>query len=170
MTKRGSSRPSGTASEIITEKGSDTVRLWSRNGIDVTPTYACLLTALPKIKGSCVIDGELCALDAQGRSRFQLLQNAYNKKAQLLYVIFDALFVDGKDIRDKPLLECKKILKALLPHDPLLRYQRERRRVRQTRVRRGAARPRRGRDRQAGSGTLLLGQANARVAQVQGRA
>jgi bifunctional non-homologous end joining protein LigD len=50
------------------------------------------------------------------------LQNALSKKAKLLYVAFDALFVDGKDIRKKPLLERKKILKALLPPDPLLRY------------------------------------------------
>lgn len=75
-----------------------------------------------RFKRSCVIDGELCALDAHGRSRFQLLQNALNKKARLLYVVFDALFVGGKDIREKPLLERKKILKALLPRDPLLRY------------------------------------------------
>ena len=81
-----------------------------------------LLPALQKIEGSCVIDGEICALDAQGRSRFQLLQNALNKKAKLLYVVFDALFVDGTDIRQKPLLERKKLLKALLPREPLLRY------------------------------------------------
>ena len=31
-------------------------------------------------------------------------------------------FVDGRDIREKPLLERKEILKALLPRDPLLRY------------------------------------------------
>jgi len=74
-----------------------------------------LLPALHKIDGSCVIDGELCALDAHGRSRFQLLQNALNKNAKLLYVVFDALFVGGKDIREKPLLERKKILKALMP-------------------------------------------------------
>jgi bifunctional non-homologous end joining protein LigD len=107
---------------LITEKRGHTVRLWSRNGIDVTTKYAVLLPTLQKIEGSCVMDGELCALDAHGRSRFQLLQNALNKKARLLYVVFDALFVDGKDIRKKPLLERKKILKALLPRDPLLRY------------------------------------------------
>jgi bifunctional non-homologous end joining protein LigD len=107
---------------LITDKRGDNVTLWSRNGIDVTATYAVLLPALRKIDGSCVIDGELCALDAHGRSRFQLLQNALNKKARLLYVIFDVLFVDGKDIGEKPLLERKKILKVLLPHDPLLRY------------------------------------------------
>jgi bifunctional non-homologous end joining protein LigD len=107
---------------LITEKRGHTLRLWSRNGIDATTRYAVLLPALQKIEGSCVIDGELCALDAHGRSRFQLLQNALNKKARLLYVVFDALFVGGKDIRKKPLLERKKILKALLACDPLLRY------------------------------------------------
>jgi bifunctional non-homologous end joining protein LigD len=107
---------------LITEKHGHAVRLWSRNGIDVTTRYAVLLPALQKIDGSCVIDGELCALDTHGRSRFQLLQNALNKKARLLYVVFDALFVGGKDIRKIPLLERKKILKALLPRDSLLRY------------------------------------------------
>jgi bifunctional non-homologous end joining protein LigD len=107
---------------LITQKSGRIVRLWSRNGVDVTPKYAVLLPALQEIDGSCVIDGELCALDAHGRSRFQLLQNALNKKTTLLYVVFDALFVDDKDIREKPLLERKEILKALLPRDPLLRY------------------------------------------------
>jgi bifunctional non-homologous end joining protein LigD len=107
---------------LVTEKRGNTVRLWSRNGIDATSRYAVLLPSLQKIEGSCVIDGEICALDAHGRSRFQLLQNALNKKATLLYVVFDALFVGDNDIRQKPLLERKEILKALLPRDPLLRY------------------------------------------------
>jgi bifunctional non-homologous end joining protein LigD len=107
---------------LIAEKQGRSVRMWSRNGVDVTEKYRVLLAALQKIEGSIVIDGELCALDAHGRSRFQLLQNALNKEARLLYVAFDALFAGGKDIREKPLLERKKILKALLPRDPLLRY------------------------------------------------
>lgn len=107
---------------LITEKRDHTVRLWSRNGIDVTTRYAVLLPALGKIEGSCVVDGELCALDPQGRSRFQLLQNALRKQERLLYVVFDALFVGGKDIRAQPLLGRKEILKTLLPRDPLLRY------------------------------------------------
>ena len=86
------------------------------------PKQGGLLPGLQKIDGSCVIDGEICALDAHGRSRFQLLQNALNKKARLLYVVFDALFVGGKDIRAKPLLRRKEVLKALLPRDPLLRF------------------------------------------------
>jgi bifunctional non-homologous end joining protein LigD len=107
---------------LVTEKRGQSVKLWSRNGIDVTAKYAVLLPALQKIKGSCVLDGELCALDARGRSRFQLLQNALSKKGKLLYVIFDALFAGDQDLRKKPLLERKKILKSILPSDPLLRY------------------------------------------------
>jgi bifunctional non-homologous end joining protein LigD len=107
---------------LIAEKRNDTVRLWSRNGIDVTKRYQVLLEVLQKIDGSCVLDGELCALDAHERSRFQLLQNALNKKARLLYVVFDTLFAGSKDIRQSPMLKRKEILKALLPSDPLLRY------------------------------------------------
>jgi bifunctional non-homologous end joining protein LigD len=70
---------------LVTEKRANVVRLRSRNGIDVTSRYAPLLPALQKIKGSCVMDGEICALDAQGRSRFQLLQNALNKKKRNYY-------------------------------------------------------------------------------------
>jgi bifunctional non-homologous end joining protein LigD len=107
---------------LVTEKGKRGVRLWSRNGIDVTTRYEVLLPGLQKIGSSCVLDGELCALDAHGRSRFQLLQNALRQKGGLLYVVFDALFVDGRDIRQKPLLERKEILKKLLPREPLLHY------------------------------------------------
>jgi bifunctional non-homologous end joining protein LigD len=107
---------------LITEKRGHAPRLWSRNGIDVTTRYAMLLPGLQKIDGSCVIHGEICALDGHGRSRFQLLQNALNKKVRLFYVVFDALFVGGKDIRAKSLFERKVILKALLPRDALLRF------------------------------------------------
>jgi bifunctional non-homologous end joining protein LigD len=107
---------------LITEKRGNAVKLWSRNGIDVTARYAVLSPALQKIEGPCVLDGELCALDEHGRSRFQLIQNALNKKAKLLYVVFDVLFVGNEDIRQRPLLDRKELLKALLPRDPLLRY------------------------------------------------
>ena len=46
----------------------------------------CSCRRFKRSEDSCVIDGELCALDADGRSRFQLLQNALNKKAKLLYM------------------------------------------------------------------------------------
>ena len=114
---------------LIAEKGVKTVRLWSRNGIDDTSRCAVLLPALQKVEGSCVIDGELCALDAQGRSRFQLLQNALNKNAKLLYVVFDALFVDGTDIRQTPLLETKETFKSSVAARTTTALQRARHKV-----------------------------------------
>ena len=44
------------------------------------------------------------------------------QKAKLLYVVFDVLFVEGKDIRDRPLLERKETPRTLLPRESLLRY------------------------------------------------
>jgi hypothetical protein len=109
-------------------------------------------------------DRWVCALDAHGRSRFQLLQNALNKNARLLYVVFDAIFVGGKDMRAKPLLERKEILKALLPREPLLRFSEHW----QAGVRQSTTSARRGSDRQACGGSLLLRRTYARVAQIQG--
>ena len=42
---------------LITEKADHNVKLWSRNGIDVTTTYAVLLPALQKIEGSRPMGG-----------------------------------------------------------------------------------------------------------------
>jgi len=111
---------------LIAEKRGAHVVLWSRNGINVTKKYPAVLSALKKIKHSCVLDGELCALDARGRSRFQLLQNAnsknQHKKTTLLYVVFDLLFLDGDDLRKRPLLERKALVRSILPRHKLLRY------------------------------------------------
>ena len=52
------------------------VTLYSRNGKIISDSYLPVARALGKIDGDAVIDGELVALDAAGRSRFQLLQNA----------------------------------------------------------------------------------------------
>jgi bifunctional non-homologous end joining protein LigD len=62
------------------------------------------------------------ALDAEGRSRFQLLQNAEREPTHLLYCVFDLLYLDGKDLRRKTLLERKAALERILPHSPLLQY------------------------------------------------
>jgi bifunctional non-homologous end joining protein LigD len=55
---------------LITEKRGNALKLWSRNGIDVSARYAVLLPALGKIEGSCVLDGELCASTSMGVRAF----------------------------------------------------------------------------------------------------
>jgi bifunctional non-homologous end joining protein LigD len=97
-------------------------KLYSRNGLDISRKYPSIVAALAKIKDSAVLDGELVALDRNGRSRFQLLQNAGRELARLLYCVFDLLFLDGKDMRKLPLIERKAALKAILPKSKLLLY------------------------------------------------
>jgi bifunctional non-homologous end joining protein LigD len=98
------------------------VTLCSRSGLIVSKTYKPIAKALEKLKGDAVIDGELVALDANGVSRFQLLQNALRTSANLHYCVFDIMFGDGEDLRDLPLIERKNRLRSILPKDPLLTY------------------------------------------------
>ena len=65
--------------------------------------------------GEAVLDGEIVALDAQGRSRFQLLQNA-EPAAEQRFVAFDLLWLDGEDLRGRPLEERRELLESVLAH------------------------------------------------------
>jgi bifunctional non-homologous end joining protein LigD len=98
------------------------VTLYSRSGLIVSDNYLPIAQALEKVRKDGVIDGELVAIDAQGISRFQLLQNARRTAANLRYCVFDLMFLAGKDLRGLPLIERKERLRVLLPKDPLLIY------------------------------------------------
>ena len=96
------------------------VELFSRNGKIISDSYRAVAGALEAITHDAVLDGELVALDPNGRARFQLLQNALRSQASLRYYLFDLMFLDGADLRGLPLLERKERLGRLLPNHPLL--------------------------------------------------
>lgn len=98
------------------------VTLYSRNGKIISHSYIEVAKALEGVKGDAVIDGELVALDKNGVSRFQLLQNALRHEAKLLYCAFDLMFHDGEDLRGMTLLDRKKRLKAVLPRHRLIAF------------------------------------------------
>ena len=98
------------------------VTLYSRNGQVVSDSYRAVAQALEKVKVDAVLDGELVALDADGVSRFQLLQNALRAEAPLRYCIFDVMFAGGEDLRGLPLIERKTGLRRILPRHPLLAF------------------------------------------------
>ena len=58
------------------------VTLYSRNGKIISQNYSEVAKALEDVEGDAVIDGELVALDTNGVSHFQLLQNALRSKSQ----------------------------------------------------------------------------------------
>ena len=82
--------------------------LYSRNGNDLSAKYPTICDALSAVRQEAVFDGELVALDAHRRLRFQLLQNARRDSVRLLYCVFDLLYLDGKDLRGWPLLKRKE--------------------------------------------------------------
>jgi ATP-dependent DNA ligase len=75
------------------------VTLYSRNGKFISHSYIEVARALEGVQGDAVIDGELVALDKDGVSHFQLMQNALRHEAKLLYCAFDLMFHDGEDLR-----------------------------------------------------------------------
>jgi bifunctional non-homologous end joining protein LigD len=62
---------------------------------------------------------EIAALDAEGRSSFQLLQSyGIRKNIPLVYYAFDLLNLEGADVRDQPLLARRKLLAQLFKNAP----------------------------------------------------
>jgi DNA ligase-1 len=97
---------------------SEGCRLYSRTGDEVTKSFPEIVKA---IKGNFVLDGELLAgVDNKPRT-FNDLQQRLNKKAPAekfikanpcFIKVYDILFFNGIDLRDKTLIERKKILNS----------------------------------------------------------
>jgi bifunctional non-homologous end joining protein LigD len=87
--------------------------LTSRRGNDLTGRFPSVARELPRAVRSpdCVLDGEVCALDEEGRSSFSVMQQG---SGPLVYYAFDVLEVDGEPLLDLPLRERRKRLEALL--------------------------------------------------------
>ena len=93
----------------------------SRNGHNWTDKFPAVVEAVRKLRFKQVIfDGEVAALDEQGVSRFQLLQNAFGERRSdhLRYFVFDVLFHNGDDLRGLPLEKRKAKLEKLLAKVP----------------------------------------------------
>lgn len=97
--------------QIAVGGGKATLR--TRSGLDWTdrfPSLAAQAAGWP----DGVVDGELCALDADHMPDFSALQAAISdqKTDELIYFAFDLLFEGDEDLRDKPLSHRKARLQA----------------------------------------------------------
>ena len=91
--------------------------MWSRNEIDLAPRFPKVADALRKLKvPEVVLDGEIVALDEEGRSRFQLLQQGNRE----IIVLFDILWLDGHDLRHLPYADRRELLEKTLRRPPAL--------------------------------------------------
>jgi len=97
----------------------------SRNNLPFTERFISITQALKNWKVKAVVDGEIVAVNEDGRPDFQGLQNFAKRgaRAKLQYYVFDLLWYNGKDYTQLPLTERKAILKSICPaDDPVIRY------------------------------------------------
>lgn len=114
--------------------GDGTTTLVSRNGNDITAGYPELRPLWERVLArNAVLDGEIVALDEQGRPSFQRLQHRMHsrdatavaravKRTPVTLVIFDVVALDGDLICDEPLARRLEVLDELLvPGGPFVR-------------------------------------------------
>lgn len=96
--------------------GGGIVRLWRRHGLPWAGAFPEVAAALPRALGNrpAVVDGELVALDAEGRPSFHLALRralrvrptpAVQAAIPMVYAVFDLLALDDRDVRGLPLQE-----------------------------------------------------------------
>ena len=94
-------------------------RAYTRNGFDWTERYLGIAKAAVKLDcRSAVIDGEVIVQNKSGVSDFDALKSAIRWRPQsLIFCAFDLLHLNGKDFRERPLLERRSKLKELVPSE-----------------------------------------------------
>jgi bifunctional non-homologous end joining protein LigD len=103
------------------EKGE--VSLHSRNNVSFNDKYPSVVKSLRMLDADIVLDGEVAVVDDFGKSSFQLLQNFRKTgKGNLIYFVFDILYLNGYDLTSLPLLRRKEILKKILPDIPNITF------------------------------------------------
>jgi bifunctional non-homologous end joining protein LigD len=99
-------------------KSGPEIQLLSRNNKDLGSKFPEVVRALRQLPcDRLMLDGEVVALDPEGRSSFQLLQSAGDpgRTGDLAFYAFDILNVSGKDTTGLPLLKRKALLKTVIP-------------------------------------------------------
>ena len=105
---------------LLTACAKKKVRLWSRNAIEWTHRVPEIVAAIEALGATTLqLDGELVAIGADGKhdaAAFNSLQAKLSGEgpAQLLYVVFDVVALDGDSLVDEPLIERKRVLRELL--------------------------------------------------------
>jgi bifunctional non-homologous end joining protein LigD len=105
---------------IAYKKGAS-IKLWSRNRLDLTARYPDVASALGAQRPDVVVDGEIAAVKGELTS-FSLLQQIHRQRVPVVYFCFDLLHLDGYDLTALPLTARKELLARSLAWDQPLRY------------------------------------------------
>jgi bifunctional non-homologous end joining protein LigD len=97
-------------------KSGGRIYLRSRNDRDFAPRYPGVVAGLAGLPDETVIDGEVVALDEDGRPSFNALQNYGSAPAALLFYVFDLMMLAGRDVTAEPLDRRRALLeRKVLP-------------------------------------------------------
>jgi bifunctional non-homologous end joining protein LigD len=106
--------------------GGGGAKVYTRSGLDWSDKFPEIVVAARELEvGSALLDGEIVALDENGRSSFSALQQAISEGGRgLTLFLFDALEIDGVDVAALPNIERKGRLANLLgpAKPPVLLY------------------------------------------------
>jgi DNA ligase D-like protein (predicted ligase) len=103
-------------------KNGPSVQLRSRNDKDLGPMYPGILAAARRLRAErTILDGEVVALDPEGRPSFQALQHrsAYPHHTVFFYA-FDVLHVEGRDLISTPLADRRARLPVIVGESGVL--------------------------------------------------
>ncbi|MDX0275768.1 ATP-dependent DNA ligase [Sinorhizobium meliloti] len=97
------------------------VRVLTRGGYDWTERFPTIADDARRLAvRSAILDGEAVVLDDQGRSDFGMLQRALGRlpsaieAGAIVFLSFDLLYLDGRDLRRQPQRERRRLLDALV--------------------------------------------------------
>ncbi len=98
-------------------KHADSVRLLSLKNRGLSADFPDVVRAIGGIAaGTALLDGEVVAVNAEGKPSFQMLQNrgSLGRDWHIVYYAFDLLNLEGTDLTQKPLSERKAKLRDLI--------------------------------------------------------
>jgi len=91
----------------------DHVNLYSRTSNSFNRKFSYIVDALNDMPPGTVLDGELVAIDDDGRPNFNLLQNFRTGAGHIQYHVFDLLSLSNRDTTKLPLIERRELLRSL---------------------------------------------------------
>ncbi len=101
------------------------VQLISRRGINLTERYPLIEKSLEENEDDIILDGEITAIDSQGRPSFQLLQRAgqtsHTEGLRIVFYVFDVLYADGRNLVDQTLSTRRRILRQKLKQSDVVK-------------------------------------------------
>jgi bifunctional non-homologous end joining protein LigD len=98
------------------------VELKSRNDKSFNEKFYPIYDSLKAWNINAIVDGEVVVVTDKGNSHFGNLQNWKSEAdGELVYYLFDIIWLDGKDLTNLTLLERREILKQIMPKDNSIR-------------------------------------------------